>query len=322
MKETSPSRPDRSYAILGTGALGGFYGSRLQRAGLDVHFLVNSDYQQVCQSGLVVESVEGDFTLNPVKAYQDVRQMPPCDVVVVTLKTTNNHLLPQLLPPVLKDSGVVLILQNGLGVEAEVAKIVGDDRVMGGVCYIGSNKVGPGHIRHLGYEEISLGDYGPDYQPQGITKRMVQIAGDWERAGITIEMATDLLLVRWRKLVWNIPFNGLSVVLDARTDEMMASLEIRNLVEQLMREVVAGAERYIPNSFIDKMLYHTEKINPYNTSMKLDYDRGKPLEVEAIFGNPLRAATSAGADWPRIAMLYQQLQFLNAKKMAEIAKFT
>jgi len=282
MTENSPSKPDRSYAILGTGALGGFYGGRLQRAGLDVHFLVNSDYQQVCQSGLVVESVEGDFTLNPVKAYQDVQQMPSCDIVVVALKTTNNHLLPQLLPTILKDSGVVLILQNGLGVEAEVAEIIGDDRVMGGVCSICSNKVGPGHIRHLDYGKIVLGEYGPDYQPQGITKRMRQIAGDWERAGIEIEMATDLLLARWQKLVWNIPFNGLSVVLDARTDEIMASSEIRNLVEQLMREVVTGAsscDRPIPDSSIDKMLDHTENMKPYKTSMKLDYDRGSVIPL-------------------------------------------
>ena len=111
----------RSYAILGTGALGGFYGARLQKAGLDVHFLVHSDYEFVNQQGLIVESKDGDFTLPQVQAYSETSQMPRCDVVIVALKTTQNHLLPKLLPDVVKDNGVVLVLQNGLGIENEVA---------------------------------------------------------------------------------------------------------------------------------------------------------------------------------------------------------
>jgi hypothetical protein len=91
--ELPQKSPIRRYAILGTGALGGFYGARLQRAGLDVHFLLHNDYDVVCKSGLVVESKQGDFTLPHVKAYQDVRNMPPCDVVIVSLKTTHNHFL-------------------------------------------------------------------------------------------------------------------------------------------------------------------------------------------------------------------------------------
>lgn len=312
------STANRSYAILGTGALGGYYGACLQRAGLDVHFLLRSDYEYVNKRGLVIESPDDDFILPQVRAYSDVSQMPSCDVVVVALKTTQNHLLPQLLPPVVKDDGVVLLLQNGLGVEAEVAQIVGPERVMGGLCFLCSNKVGPGHIRHLDYKEIKLGEYAHKYQACGITERMRYIADDFERAGIPIRLAEDLLLARWQKLVWNIPYNGLSVVLDATTDELTASKYTRFLAEQLMREVVAGAAAYgcnIPDSFINQMLDHTVKMKPYRTSMKIDYDERRPLEVEAIFGNPLRAAQAAGVYLPQIATVYQQLKFLDAKNL-------
>jgi 2-dehydropantoate 2-reductase len=306
----------QSYAIVGTGAVGGFYGARLQRAGLDVHFLLHSDYEEVRKSGLIVESKDGNFTLPHVNAYQDVHKMPRCDVVIVSLKTTQNHLLPQLLPPLLKKYGVVLILQNGLALEEKVADIVGEQRVMGGLCFLCSNKVGPGHIRHLDYGPIALGEYTANYRPGGITERLRQIAADFERAEISIHPTADLLLARWRKLVWNIPFNGLSVLLDATTNEMMANAEIRTLVEQLMLEVVAGAKscnRLIPNSFIEKMLNNTAKMKPYKTSMKLDYEAGRPLEIEAIFANPLRTATRAGLKWPLIRMLYQQIKFLDTK---------
>lgn len=307
---------DRKYAILGTGALGGFYGARLQKAGLDVHFLLKSDYEHISQSGLLVESKDGDFNLPNVNAYNDVNQMPQCDVVVVALKTTQNYLLPKLLPPVVKEHGVVLVLQNGLSVEEEVNQIVSNVKVIGGLCFLCSNKVGPGHIRHLDYGQITLGEYNSEYDPSGITDTMQGIANDFNHAGIPIELTTDLLLARWQKLVWNIPYNGLSVILNASTDELMADANTRKLVTQLMDEVATGAKslgRIIPDSFIQTMLDYTVKMKPYRTSMKIDYDTHRPLEVEAIFGNPLRKALAVGVNLPQISCVYHQLKFLDAR---------
>ena len=326
-----PLPPLRTYAILGTGALGGFYGARLQQAGLEVHFLLRSDYEQVQQHGLKVESIEGNFHLPKVRAYRDVNAMPPCDVVIVALKTTQNHLLPQLLPPVVKPNGVVLVLQNGLGIETQVADVVGGDRVMGGLCFLCSNKIAPGHLHHLDYKDITLGDYAPVYAPCGVTERMQQIAADFEQAKIPVELAEDLFVARWKKLMWNIPFNGLSVVLNTTTDRMMADAFACKLAEQLMQEVRTGCaacvrqmetetksgkssdDRLIPQTFVKKMLDYTAKMKPYRTSMKIDYDERRPLEVEAIFGNPLRMAQQTGVDLPRIETLYQQLKFLDTQ---------
>lgn len=316
MREQKTGLGDRKYAIIGTGALGGFYGAKLQKAGFDVHFLLKSDYEHVSQHGLIVESKDGDFTLPQVNAYNDVNKMPKCDVVVVALKTTQNDLLPQLLPPVIKDGGVVLVLQNGLGIEEEVTQIVDNVHVIGGLCFLCSNKVGLGHIRHLDYGHITLGEYLREYSPGGITQRMQQIADDFQRAGIGMELAEDLLLARWKKLVWNIPYNGLSVILNASTNELMADTYSRKLVEEIMSEVKAGANsmgRIIPDSFIQTMLDYTVKMTPYRTSMKIDYDERRPLEVEAIVGNPLRKAQANGVDLPKISCLYHQLKFLNTR---------
>ncbi len=319
MEGSSGAVGQRRYAILGTGALGGFYGARLQQAGAEVHFLLHRDYEQVRQQGLRIESPEGDFTLPSVKAYQQVTAMPPCDVVVVALKSTQNHLLPTLLPPLLQANSIILVLQNGLGLEAEVAQIAPSAQVVGGLCFICSNKVGPGHIRHLDYGAITLGAYTPGDRACGVTEAMQAIATDFTAAGIPIYLAEDLLLARWRKLVWNIPFNGLSVVLKATTDELMTDRYTYELAKQLMQEVSQGAAawgRAIGDDFIQKMLDDTAKMQPYRTSMKIDCDEKRPLEVEAIFGNPLRAAEQAGVLLPRIAMLYQQLKFLDAQNQA------
>lgn len=232
------------YAILGTGAIGGYYGACLQRAGLDVHFLLRSDFEVVQQQGLRIESPDGDFVLPQVQAYQEVTAMPPCDVVIVALKATQNHVLADLLLAVLKDDGVVVLLQNGLNGEPQVAQIVGSDRIIGGLCFICSNKIGSGHIRHLDYKAIALGEYADDYEPQGVTERLEAIAQDFEQAGVPIQLTPDLMQARWRKLLWNTPFNGLSVVLDAFTDAMIRHPAVLTLVEDLMWEVVASAATY------------------------------------------------------------------------------
>jgi 2-dehydropantoate 2-reductase len=304
----------RRYAIVGTGAIGGYYGGKLQQAGVEVHFLTRSDYEVIRQRGLTVESPGGNFQLGEVQAYRDVADMPACDVVILALKTTQNQVLGELLPPLLKPDGVVLVLQNGLGVEDEVAEWVGGDRVLGGLCFICSNKVGPGQIRHLDYGAIALGDYHPDYRPQGVTDRMWAIAQDFERAEIPMQFHEDLLLARWKKLVWNIPFNGLSVVLDAKTDRLISDPNSRQAVNSLMAEVLAGAKacgREIPEAFVEEMLNTTEKMPPYLTSMKLDFEGKRPLEIEAIVGTPLRRGTAAGASLPQMALLYHQLTVLD-----------
>jgi 2-dehydropantoate 2-reductase len=300
----------RSYAIIGTGALGGFYGAKLQRAGAEVHFLLKSDYDHVRQHGLICDSIEGDFTLPRVNAYRQASDMPRCDVVAVCLKTTQNHLLPSILPHVVKPDGVVLMMQNGLGNEDEAAGIVGAERVLGGLCFLCSNKIAPGHIQHLDYGYIRIGEYRG-----ATTDRLRAIAADFERAGIKTHLSDDLRTARWQKLVWNIPYNGLSVILNATTDRLMANPHTRDLCEAIMHEVVADAAACgckIPENYIEKMLTDTAKMKPYKTSMMLDYEAGRPLEVEYIYGNPLRSAQAAGMKSPLIETLYRQLKFASA----------
>jgi 2-dehydropantoate 2-reductase len=306
----------RTYAIVGAGAVGGFYGAKLCRAGFDVHFLLHNDYDHVRIHGLKIDSKAGNFVLPHVNSYRLPGDMPVCDVVIVALKTTNNFILPDILPVILKDNGVVLVLQNGLGVEDNVSKIVGNRRVMAGLCYICSNKAGPGHIRHLDLGHITLADYMPDGSAAGKTPRMKTLAEDFRLAEIDVGLADDMLLARWKKLVWNIPYNGLSVVLDAMTDQLMKTPQSRLLVMEIMREVVAGAAscgHKIPDTFVREMLDYTDSMVPYRTSMKIDFDEKRPMEVEAIFGNPLRAITSAHGSAPRMEMLYRELKYLDDK---------
>lgn len=313
------------YAIIGTGAIGGYYGARLQQAGCEVHFLLRSDYQQVRENGLVIESINGDFALPKVNAYSDPAQVPPVDVAIVALKTTHNDQLLALLPA-LNPNGAVLSLQNGLDIEASIAQRFEENimpTILGCLCFICANKVGPGYVRHLDYGRLLLGAYDPSNKPCPTTPLMETITADFERAHVPIEITEDLPMARWRKLVWNVPYNGLSVVLGATTEEMMGDSGVRSLITTLMDEVVSVAnawgqqnavqgKRELPADLIPQMLTHTEEMAAYRTSMKIDYDEGRPLEIEAILGNPIRTAQALNTAVPAMMMLYQQLSFLDA----------
>jgi 2-dehydropantoate 2-reductase len=303
-----------NFSVIGTGAVGGFYGGLLQQAGFDVHFLLNRDFNHVRAHGLRIDSTLGNFRLPDVHAYDDPRDMPQCDVVIVALKATANTALKNILPHLVKEDGIVLTLQNGLGSEEEVADMVGTERVLGGLCFLCSNKIAPGYIHHLDYGLITLGEYRADGTPGGITPRLKKVAAQMESAQIPIRLVEDLPLARWKKLVWNIPFNGLSVVRNQLTDQLIKQSESRKRCEMLMFEVADAAAaccRPIETEFIEKMLRDTEKMEPYAPSMKLDFDRGNSMEIEAIYGNPLRAAEAAGVSMPVTRKLYEQLLTIN-----------
>ncbi|MFP4009269.1 MAG: putative 2-dehydropantoate 2-reductase [Spirulinaceae cyanobacterium] len=304
----------RKYAVIGTGAIGGYYGAMLQKAGFPVHFLLRSDYEIACQQGLTVESVNGDFKLSQISAYNNPEEMPACDGIIVALKATQNHILPQILPPLLHNNSVVILLQNGIGIEPEIGQIRGVNNIIGGLCSICCYKVAPATFRHLAYGQITLGEYANDYQPCGVTPNLRAIRDDFQKAGIPIKTSPDLMYSRWQKLVWNIPYNSLSVILDATTTEIMNNTTSRQLVTEIMQEVLLGAtatNRVIPDSYISEMLSHTENIEtPYLTSMKLDYNARRPLEIEAILHNPLKIAQTADIELPKIQTLYSQLKFL------------
>ncbi len=315
----------KSYAIIGTGALGGYYGGLLAKSGCDVHFLMRADASYVRQQGLRVDSIDGDFRLSNVQAYSSAAEMPQCDYVIIALKSTQNASLADILPPLLHSNSYAIVLQNGLHVEAEAENIVGRGRVLGGCCFLCSNKVGPGHIRHLDYGSILLGSYlGLDGCSRSVPNEVIQeIVHDFSLATIPIEATDNLQNARWKKLMWNIPFNGLSVILNASTDAIMNHPASRSLAEGIMRDVRQAAiacGETIPEEHIVRMLDHTEQMVPYDSSMRLDFLADRPMEIDAIFSNPIRAAQAAGYAAPLIEVLQKQLLFLdrNSKRASRL----
>ena len=292
------------YAIIGTGAIGGYYGGKLANAGFDVHFLLHSDYDYVRQHGIQVNSCNGDCHLDAPNIYNNVEEMPKVDVVIVALKSTNNHLLRQLLAPLLNPGTLVLMIQNGIGIEPDVEKLFPDAWLAAGLAFICSNKTRPGIVDHLFYGNINIGNYSA---PKPVIDALI---ADFDKAGVKA-FDVDYLEARWKKAVWNMPFNGMSVVLNAQTDQLLADASTRTLIKAQMMEVVMAANALgvenIDEAFADKMIANTDAMVPYSPSMKLDHDYHRPMEVYYLYTRPIQEAASAGVDMPLLKDLEQKL---------------
>ncbi|OYP60903.1 2-dehydropantoate 2-reductase [Prevotella sp. P2-180] len=296
------------YAIIGTGAIGGFYGARLDKAGFEVHFLLHTDYQYVVDHGLTIDSCDGNFTLPSPKVYDSTSEMPQCDVVIVALKTTQNHLLPSLLPPLLKPDTIILLIQNGIGVEADVQQLFPSQPIAAGMAFICSAKAGPGHINHQFYGNINIGNYSC-HNPQ----RYGQMLADFRAAGIGAA-DVEYLEARWKKAVWNMPFNGMTVALNTTTNRLLSCESTHRLIYDQMLEVIGAAQalgvKNLDTRFADKMIANTIKMPPYSPSMKLDFDFHRPMEINYLYTRPIAEARAAGFAMPKLEMLEAELKFI------------
>ena len=296
------------YGIIGTGAIGGYYGAKLAHAGQEVHFLLRSDYEYVKQHGLQVDSCDGSFHLDDVNAYQRPEDMPVCDVVLVCLKSVNNSKLPALLPPLLHDRTLVVLIQNGIGVEEDVQKMFPDVQLAAGLAFICSAKTQPGIVSHQCYGSINLADYS--CRDEALIQAVVD---EFCEAGIETGLV-EYHEARWKKAVWNMPFNGMTVALHTQTDLLLKNKSTRQLIREQMMEVVTTAQhlgvKNIDESFVDKMIEMTDAMVPYSPSMRLDYDFHRSMEIYYIYSRPLEIAREAGCRMPKLEMLEAELRFL------------
>lgn len=298
------------YAVIGTGAVGGYYGGRLANAGHDVHFLLHSDYDYIKQNGLQVDSCNGSFHLDSPNIYRSTADMPKADVVIVALKTTRNQLLKELLPPLLHSETLVLLIQNGIGPEPELQQWFPNLYIAAGLAFICSAKTEPGRVNHQCYGNINIGNYSCKN-----TEIIDCLMSDFIQSGINAALV-EYHEARWKKAVWNMPFNGMTVVMNAQTDKLLAQSDTLSLIRRQMLEVIGAAQalgvKNIDATFADKMIENTIKMVPYSPSMKLDYEYHRPMEIDFLYTNAIKAAHSVGYAMPCLEMLEAQLRFIDS----------
>lgn len=294
--------------VIGSGALGLYYGSLLQRAGHEVAFLLRRDFTAIRRQGLFVTSPRGDFHLPRVQGFRESREMGPVDLVLIGLKAYANSRLIELVRPLVTPRTRIINLQNGLGGEELLATAFAPSQIIGGTAFLCCNRGEPGTVHHLDQGAVRLAAFDRN-NPEGFQ----ELAEMFIAAGIPCEICSDLTRMRWEKLVWNIPFNGLCALTGLPTDQLLETPALRREIVAMMHEVIAAAngqslrEPIAAASFIDRMITATAGMGAYQPSMMIDRLNGRPLELEAIYGIPLERAAAQGVAMVRVGLLHALL---------------
>ncbi|CAN5320214.1 putative 2-dehydropantoate 2-reductase [soil metagenome] len=294
-------------AIVGSGSVGLFYGGKLAAAGHDVTFLARSGFEEARREGIRIHSDAGDIHLASPKVARTAEEIGPVDLAIISLKATANDVLPQLIAPLLGKETSLLTLQNGLGSDELLAAHFGAERVLGALCFVCLTRRTPASVNHIGHGLISIGEYQRPPLPR--THEFVEA---FQAAGVNAKIAVNLGEERWRKLGWNVPFNGLAVAENGATvDQILAKPELLAECRALMGELITAANKLgypIEREYAERHIENSYSMGAYRPSTLVDWEEGRELEIEPIWGEPLRRATAVGVKMPHLEKLYRRLK--------------
>lgn len=316
-KTAAPQERPFTYSLIGPGAIGLNYGAQLVKSGVALHLLARADYHALQARGITYREVDpqtGDVSevpeIRPRSVVARAEELPPSDCVLTAAKATVNEALVETLGQAVRSNEtIILTLQNGMGNAEFFARHFPENPILVGICFVCANRTAPGVVENYHPGRVQLGSYGNRWP--AIARKVV---ADFSGAGIRTDFSEDLNASIWRKLCWNIPFNGLSIAAGGlTTDRILADPALTHRARALMEEVRAAASRdgrEISEKFIQSQFDLTAKMGAYRPSSLIDYQEGRPVEVEAIWGEPLRRGQALGLQMPELAKLYSQIRSL------------
>jgi 2-dehydropantoate 2-reductase len=324
--------------MVGAGAVGGYFGARLVKAGVPCSFLLRAQtLAAVRQRGLSVHSVDQSFTVYPT-ASDDPAALPQSDLIVLSVKRYDLDEAVRQLRPVLSPRITVLTLQNGVDAEARVRELVPDVPVIGGVAYIYSRIAGPGVIEHYKRGAMAIGKWGaggvedsglredasaavlenkgtfaklgalrrqatraPAPSEPAPTVELDAVKALFEGAGIPCQVSDDIMRTKWEKMCWNVVFNPLTVLINDRVSKALSHPEMRGMIKLLVEEAVAVARAdgvTLEPDIADKVITWSQEIRDIHTSMFDDWKAGRRTEIDSLNGYLVRRGNEWGVRTP------------------------
>lgn len=289
-----------SILIVGAGAIGSFYGAILKKAGCKVSTVLRSEYDAVKANGIRISSPLGDLSYRPDHVYRDGdRPEETPDYLILCVKVLPGVDRAALVRPWMGANTRLVLIENGLDIERELADAYPDSPIISCLAFIAASRTEPGVVEHKAYGKLVMGRY-----PEGIDENCRELSQLFIDGGINIDLTEQVVGERWRKCLWNTPFNPLSVIANgADTRTILDTEGGEQLIRSMIREVmsVAEAEGYpMDDDVIEQNIEGTRKMPPYKNSMALDYLNGRPIERDAVLGNVVAIAERHGIPVPHL----------------------
>ncbi len=300
--------------VVGAGAVGVYFSARLAQAGAEVVIVARSDYETASKTGYEIKSIAGDFRFVPKAVLKSAAEYEDeADYIILASKVLPRVDRVALLRPAVRSpKSAILLIQNGIDIEHEIAEAFPQNELVSSIAYIGASRPATGVVRHQGGGELKMGNY-----PAGAGEAVQRLGKAFRDAGVKCEVTEDIGFYRWMKLLWNLPFNPVSVLAgNADTRKMVEDAELERLCCALMRETAAVANACgvaLGEKEIEAQMEYTRNFPAYKTSMLQDFEAGRELEVEAILGNTVRLARKHNVPVPHMESCYALLKSVNGK---------
>jgi 2-dehydropantoate 2-reductase len=306
-------------AIFGAGGVGGYFGAQLARVGEEVIFIARREHLQAIRAhGLRVETSKGEIVIQPAQASDDPVQVGVVDAVILGVKAWQVTEAARAMKPMIGPETFVVPLQNGVEAPSQLAVMLGAKNVLGGLCGTMSWIVGPGHIRSIG--EVHFIKFGElDKQP---SERTEQLRQAFERAGVKVEVPSDIHVALWEKFLFVVSFGGVGAVTRAPIGVIRTLPETHRLLEQCMREIfeVARARQIgLSDGIVEKTMMFLDSLAPSGTtSLQRDIADGKPSELDAWNGAVVRLGREFGVSTPLHEFIYHSLLPLELRARGQL----
>ena len=298
----------KNILFIGMGAIGSLYASKCVSNTVEISCVARSDKDEIQKKGIRIIHPNNDESIFYPKevfsSIKDVNNQP--DYIVITTKVLPNQSLVQDIKPLIGKKTCLVLLQNGIHIETAYQHMYPDTPLISGLAFVCVAKIAPATIHHQDYGRLILGLY-----PQGTHKYVTEFAAIFDSSDISCKVSDTIQLERYKKLIWNAPFNPLSVIYKGKTtQELLADKVIKERIIAIMKDVqrLAASDGYkISDDSIKKNIDDTLTMKPYKTSMCLDWEAGRPLETDAILGNAIQRANDNQCDVPELRLLYDEL---------------
>jgi len=307
-------------AIVGAGGVGGYFGGRLAQAGEDVVFIARGEHLRAMRgNGLRVDSINGDFRVDPVRATDDPATVGEVDYILVAVKTWQLPDAIETMRPMVGKTTSIVPLLNGVEAPDQLANAFGAERVLGGTCSVISMITGPGHVRHAGaHPTIKFGEL--DHRPSERGERLRNAFSRTE--GVQVEVPEDIHVAMWNKYIFIALWGGAGAVTRAPAGVIRSLPETRALLERAMEEIflLARARKVaMEREAISRAMAFIDAL-PYEgtASMQRDIMAGRPSELDAQNGTVVRLGKEAGVATPVNGMIYSSLLPLERRARKEV----
>jgi 2-dehydropantoate 2-reductase len=305
-------------AVMGAGAVGGYFGAKLSASGNDVVFVARGAHLDALRrDGLRVDSPGGDLRIQNALFTNHYGEVGAVDLILFCVKSYDTDAAVRALAPMIGNTTLILSLQNGVDNADKIAAHWGEQHTLAGVVYLGSQLVGPGAIKHSAGGRIVFGEL-----EGSVRDRTTSVQHALTAAGIPAEISKDIRKAQWRKLLWNAPFCAISCLTRATVKEIIESESLRQLAVDCMNEVRQAARTQgvdLEPELIDETLDFSKSLGGFKPSMLQDLEGRKPLEYQAFNGVVLKLLRQSGKEAQVNRIFYSVLEYLDKKLRAEAA---